>query len=180
MLSSKNLILTEKKKQKKQRTPFSSDGYFALIPLLHFCYALRENSTPWFSRNGAFVITSWDCSSRHRAHPKRNALGGKGFGGNIFVAHGGKVFAISLTSSFPVCFLFRAMEHPPTSVAELDSDPDSPQLNQSSHDPQWSPMGLHHSLHYHLRHPDDRRPGRNGGVSILLLASHRSKAKASC
>ena len=26
------------------------------------------------------------------------------FGGNIFVAHGGKIFAISLTSSFPVRF----------------------------------------------------------------------------
>ena len=41
---------------------------------------------------------------RHLARTKRNALGGKGFGGNIFVGHGGKIFAISLTSSFPVCF----------------------------------------------------------------------------
>ena len=44
---------------------------------------------------------------RHLARTNRNALGGKGFGGNIFVAHGGKIFAISvfsLTSSFPVSF----------------------------------------------------------------------------
>ena len=44
---------------------------------------------------------------RHLARTNRNALGGKGFGGNIFVAHGGKIFAISvfsLTSSFPVFF----------------------------------------------------------------------------
>ena len=34
-------------------------------------------------RNGAFVNTSWDRSTRHRAHPKRNALGGKGFGGEV-------------------------------------------------------------------------------------------------
>ena len=72
---------------------------------------------------------------RHLARTNRNALGGKGFGGNIFVAHGGNIFAISvssLTSSFPVFFLFRAMENPPTSAAELDSDPDSPHLDQFS------------------------------------------------
>ena len=70
---------------------------------------------------------------RHLARTKRNALGGKGFGGNIFVAHGGKIFAISLTSTFVSClFLFRAMENPPTSAAELDSDPDSPHLDQFS------------------------------------------------
>ena len=62
--------------------------------------------------NGAFVNMSWDRPTSHRTHRKRNALGGKSFGGNIFVAHGGKIFAISLTSSFPVCFLFRAMENP--------------------------------------------------------------------
>ena len=46
---------------------------------------------------------------RHLARTNRNALGGKGFGGNIFVAHGGNIFAISvssLTSSFPVFFSF--------------------------------------------------------------------------
>ena len=73
---------------------------------------------------------------RHLARTNRNALGGKGFRGNIFVAHGGKIFAISvfsLTSSFPVFFfLFRAMENPPTSAAELDSDPVSPHLDQFS------------------------------------------------
>ena len=83
-------------------------------------------------------------------------------------------------SSFPVRFLFQTMENPPTSAAELDSDLDFPQLDQSQLDQQRSPLGLYHSLHYHLRRPDDGRPGRKGGVSILLLASHRSKAKASC
>ena len=72
------------------------------------------------------------------------------------------------------------MENPPTSAAELDSDLDSPQLDQYPFDQQRSPLGLYHLLHYHLRRPDDRRPGRKGGVSILLLASHQSKAKASC
>ena len=72
------------------------------------------------------------------------------------------------------------MENPPTSAAKLDSDPDPPQLDQSLLDQQRSPLGLKHSLHCHLRDPDDRRPGRKGGVLILLLASHRSKAKASC
>ena len=65
-------------------------------------------------------------------------------------------------------------------TAELDSDPDSPQLDQSPLDQQRSPLGRCHSLHYHLRHPDDRQPGRKGGMSILLSASHRSKATASC
>ena len=79
-------------------------------------------------------------------------------------------------------FLFRAMENPPTSAAELDSDPDSPHLDQFPLGQQRFPLGLYHSLHNHLRHPDDRRPGRKGGVLILilLLASHRSKATASC
>ena len=36
--------------------------------------------------------------------PKTKRAGWQGLGGNIFVAHGGKIFAISLTSSFPVCF----------------------------------------------------------------------------
>ena len=31
---------------------------------------------------------------------------------------------------------------------------------------QRSPLGLYHSLHNHLRHPDGRQPGRKGGVSI--------------
>ena len=87
-------------------------------------------------------------STRHHSHTKRNALGGKGFGGNNFVAHGGfggKIFAISLTRSFPLRFLFRATENPPASAAELDSDPDSLQLDQSPLHQQRSPLGLHHT-----------------------------------
>ena len=91
--------------------------------------------------------TSWDRSTRHRAHPKRNVLGGKGFGGNI-------------------CHIFRAMENSPTSAAELKSDPDSLQLDQFPLDQQWSPLGLYHALHNHLRHPDDRQPERKGGVAV--------------
>ena len=50
---------------------------------------------------------------------------------------------------------------------------------------QRSPLGLYHSLHNHLRHPDDRRPGKKGrcvdadlalGFSPVL----RSKATARC
>ena len=85
------------------------------------------------------------------------------------------------THQFVSCSLiFRAMGNPPTSAAEIDSDPDSPQLDQSPLDQQWFPLGQYHSPHHHLRRPDDRRPGRKGGVSILLSASYRSKAKASC
>ena len=51
------------------------------------------------------------------------------------------------------------MENPPTSaaLAELDSDPDSPHLDQFPPGQQRSSLGLYHSLHNHLRHPDDRR-----------------------
>ena len=77
------------------------------------------------------------------------------------------------THQFVSCsFLFRAMENPPTSaaLAELDSDPDSPHLDQFPPGPQRSSLGLYHSLHNHLRHPDvvtiDGRPGRKRGVSI--------------
>ena len=65
------------------------------------------------------------------------------------------------THQFVSCsFLFRAMENPPTSaaLAELDSDPDSPHLDQFPPGQQRSSLpGLYHSLHSHLRHPDDRR-----------------------
>ena len=70
---------------------------------------------------------------RHLARTKRNALGGKGFGGNIFVAHAWREDLCHFTHQFVSClFLFRAMENPPTSAAELDSDPDSPHLDQFS------------------------------------------------
>ena len=130
------------------------------------------------SANGAFVNTSWDRSTRHRAHPKRNGL--RGFWRENFCRTWWEDLC-HFTHQFVSCsFLFRAMENPPTSAAELDSDPDSPQLDQFPLDQQRYPLGLYHSLHNHLRHPDDRRPERKGDVSILLLASHRSKATASC
>ena len=103
--------------------------------------------------------------------PKTKRAGWQGFGGNIFVAHGGKIFAISLTCSF----LFRAMENPPTSaaLAELDSDPDSPHLDQFPPGQQRSSLGLYHSLHNHLRHPDDRRTtwkeGRHVDLDLALV-----------
>ena len=48
-----------------------------------------------------YVMGPLNTSSRA---PKTKRAGWQGFGGNIFVAHGGKIFAISLTSSFPVRF----------------------------------------------------------------------------
>ena len=128
---------------------------------------------------------------RHLARAKRNALGGKGFGGNIFVAYGGKIFAISvfsLTSSFPVCFFSE-----PWKIRQPLQLSLTPTLTLhtwiSFHffgGRQWSPLGLYHSLHNYLRYPgDDRRPGKKGrrvdpdlalGFSPVL----RSKATASC
>ena len=121
-------------------------------------------------QNGARL--SWDpwmghLRIRHLARTNRNALGGKGFGGNIFVAHGGKIFAISvfsLTSSFPVFFFSEPWKTRRPLQLSL-----TPTLTLYT----WisfhffggrhrSPLGLYHSLHNHLRHPDDRRPGKKG------------------
>ena len=75
------------------------------------------------------------------------------------------------THQFVSCsFLFRAMENPPTSaaLAELDSDPDSPHLDQFPPGQQRSSLGLYHSLHNHLRHPDDRRTTWKEGRRVDL------------
>ena len=62
------------------------------------------------------------------------------------------------------------MENPPTSaaLAELDSDPDSPHLDQFLPGQQRSSLGLYHSLHNHLRHPDDRRTTWKEGRRVDL------------
>ena len=63
------------------------------------------------------------------------------------------------------------MENPPTSAAldELDSDPDSPHLDQFPPGQQRSSLpGLYHSLHNHLRHPDDRRTTWKEGRRVDL------------
>ena len=110
---------------------------------------------------------------------------------NIFVAHGGKIFAISvfsLTSSFPVFFFFSE----PWKIRRPLQLSLTPTLTLhtwiSFHffgGRQRSPLGLYHSLHNRLRHPDDRRPGKKGrrvdadlalGFSLVL----RSKPTASC
>ena len=140
----------------------------------NFFYTKLPFPLPWWSEdllveNGAFVNTSWDRSTRHCAHSKRNALGGKGFGGNIFVAHGRKIFAISLTSSFPVRFfsepwkIRRPLQLSLTSTLTLHS-----WIGQVPLDQRRSPLCLYHSLHYHLRPflTINGRPGRKGGVSI--------------
>ena len=131
---------------------------------------------------------------RHLARTNRNALGGKGFGGNIFVAHmhGGKIFAISvfsLTSSFPVFFFSEPWKiHRPLQLSL------TPTLTLPGHTwisfhffggRQRSPLGLYHSLHNHLRHPDDRRPGKKGrrvdaDLALGFSPELRSKATASC
>ena len=62
------------------------------------------------------------------------------------------------------------MENPPTSaaLAELDSDPDSPHLDQFPPGQQRFSLGLYHSLHNHLRHPDDRRTTWKEGRRVDL------------
>ena len=50
----------------------------------------------------SFVNTSWDRSTRHRAHPKRNALGGKVLAGTFLSHMAGR----SLPFHSPVGFLF--------------------------------------------------------------------------
>ena len=61
---------------------------------------------PWPKKNGhldgAFVNTSWDRSTRHRAHPKRNALGGKVLAGTFLSHMAGR----SSPFHSPVRFLF--------------------------------------------------------------------------
>ena len=116
---------------------------------------------------------------RHLARTNRNALGGKGFGGNIFVAHGGKIFAISvfsLTSSFPVFFFFFSEPWKIRRPLQLSLTPTLTLHTWISFHlfggRQRSPLGLYHSLHNHLRHPDDRRPGKKGGVSYHSLHNH--------
>ena len=102
---------------------------------------------------------------RHLARTKRNALGGKGFGMNLFVAHGGKILAISvfsLTSSFPVSFFSEPWKIRRPLHLSLTPTPTLRTLI-SFHffgGRQRSPLGLYHSLHNHLRHADDRRPGK--------------------
>ena len=124
---------------------------------------------PWarLAKTSTSISTMGHLRIRHLARTNRNALGGKGFGGNIFVAHGGKIFAISafsLTSSFPVCFFSEPWKIRRSLQLRL-----TPTLTLhtwiSFHffgGRQRSPLGLHHSLHNHLRHPDDRRPGKKG------------------
>ena len=103
---------------------------------------------------------------RHLARTNRNALGGKGFGGNIFVAHGGKIFAISVfsPSSFPVFFFFFSEPWKIRRPLQLSLTPTLTLHTWISFHffggRQRSPLGLYHSLHNHLRHPDDRRPGK--------------------
>ena len=145
---------------------------------LYFFYTMVQKSKKWPKTqikgggsclNGAFVNTSWDRSTRHRAHPKRNALGGKVLAGTF--CRTWRENLCHFTHQFVSCsFLFRAMENPPTSaaLAELDSDPDSPHLDQFPPGQQRSSLGLYHSLHNHLRHPDDRRTTWKEGRRVDL------------
>ena len=93
----------------KRRAYLATNLKSALIMLPTDFHADELVSGETQHANGAFVDTSWDRLNTSSRTYKRNALGGKGFGGNVFVAHGGfggKIFAILLTSSFPVRFLF--------------------------------------------------------------------------
>ena len=78
-----------------------------LARVVNLCHtsleSLRIGKTELFrDENGAFVNTSWDRSTRHRAHPKRNALGGKILAGTFLSHMAGR----SLPFHSPVRFLF--------------------------------------------------------------------------
>ena len=141
-----------------------------------------SSSTSSHELNGAFANTS-SCAY------KSKRAGWQGFWREL-VAHGGKIFAISvfsLTSSFPVLFFSEPWKIRRPLQLSL-----TPTLTLhtwiSFHffgGRQRSPLGLYHSLHNHLRHPDDRRPGKKGrcvDVDLALGFSpvFRSKATASC
>ena len=109
-------------------------------------------------RDGAFANTS-SCAY------KTKRAGWQGFWREHFVAHGGKIFAISvfsLTSSFPVCFFSEPWKI--RRPLQLSLTPTLTLRTWISFHffggRQRSPLGLYHSLHNHLRHPDDRRPGK--------------------
>ena len=78
----------------------------------------------------------------------------------------------SLPFHSPVRFLFVSFPSHGKSAdlcsSELDSDPDSPHLDQFPLDQQRSLLGLYHSLHNHLRHPDDRRTTWKEGRRVDL------------
>ena len=131
---------------------------------------------------------------RHLARTNRNALGGKGFGGNIFVAHGGKIFAISVFSLTRVvsCFFFFSEPWKIRRPLQLSLTPTLTLYTWISFHffggGQRSPLGLYHSLHNHLRHPDDRRPGKKGrrvdadlalGISQVITEQGNSKLSTS-
>ena len=136
--------------------------------------------------NGAFANTSSCAYKSKRAGWQLR----KGFGGNIFVAHGWKIFAISvfsLTSSFPVFFFSEPWKI--RRPLQLSLTPTLTLYTWISFHffggRQRSPLGLYHSLHNHLRHPDDRRPGKKGrrvdaDLALGFSSVLRSKATASC
>ena len=102
---------------------------------------------------------------RHLARTNRNALGGKGFGGNIISHMAGRSLPFQCFHS-PVRFLFFFFSEPWKIRRPLQLSL-TPTLTLhtwiSFHffgGRQRSPLGLYHSLHNHLRHPDYRRPGK--------------------
>ena len=114
-----------------------------------------------------YVMGPRNTSSRA---PKTKRAGWQGFGGNLF-CRTWREDLCHFTHQFVSCsFLFQAMENPPTSaaLAELDSDPDSSHLDQFPPGQQRSSLGLYHSLHNHLRHPDDRRTTWKEGRRVDL------------
>ena len=149
----------------------------------------KKNKKKTLHLNGAFANTS-SCAY------KSKRAGWQGFWREHFCRTwredlDSKIFAISvflLTSSFPVFFFFSE----PWKIRRPLQLSLTPTLILhtwiSFHffgGRQRSPLGLYHSLHNHLRHPDDRRPGKKGrrvdadlalGFSPVL----RSKVTASC
>ena len=129
-----------------------------------------------------YVMGPLNTSSRA---PKTKRAGWQGFGGNIFVAHGGKIFAISLTSSFPVRFFSEPWKIRRPLQRQLSLTPTLTLHTWISF--HLVSSGLHWACITHFTTicailTIDGRPGRKGGVSIwiLLLAFHRRKATASC
>ena len=114
-----SLLAVLKEEKEKQRLCRKTPKHLQVWLQLSACIGLGTmigGAKFKFYIKGVFVSTLWGRSTRHRVHTKRNALGGKGFGGNIFVYMGdfaGRYFPFTCTKNsdkIPACKMKGAEE----------------------------------------------------------------------